>query len=205
MATPMTADQMVAALADEGVDYREYKDWRHHNREGHGDWGPVYGIMIHHTAITGPGTLDVIYDGREDLPGPLAHAFAGKGGGIFLTGNGRANHAGKGDDDVLNAVIAESALPTPNENNTDGNTHFYGIEIENLGDGDDPYPPLQYAEAVLWATAICRFHGWTSKSVIGHKEWTNTKIDPSFDMDTFRDDVHAQLHATDTDIPKCSP
>jgi hypothetical protein len=46
---------------------------------------------------------------------------------------------------------------------------------------------------VLWAAAICREHGWTERSVAGHKEVQPGKIDPSFDMDVFRADVRAQL------------
>ncbi len=32
---------------------------------------------------------------------------------------------------------------------TDGNSHFWGIEIENLGNGKDPYPQVQI-DAIVW-------------------------------------------------------
>lgn len=197
MATPLSADKMLAALKKEGVKVSEHSGWRTHNRAGHGAWGPVNGIIIHHTAgADSSAGLSLVYNGRSDLPGPLAHAYLSKSGTVTLTGNGRANHAGSGDDDVFRAVINEGTLPKPNENNTDGNVHFYGIEIANLGNGKDPYPTAQYDAAVKWAAAICRAHGWSSKSVIGHKEWTNQKIDPSFSMTTFRGDVQKQLNGT---------
>lgn len=42
---------------------------------------------------------------------------------MHLVGYGRANHAGLGDDDVLRAIVDETALPPDNEANTDGNRH----------------------------------------------------------------------------------
>lgn len=144
MATPITATAFVQALKKEGVRIEEVRDWRNHNRNKQGPWGPVHGIMIHHTATEGSAeTVDLIYDGRSDLPGPLSHGCVTKDGTVHLTGHGRANHAGLGDDDVLRAVIAERATPSPNEQNTDGNRYFYGFECENLGNGKDPWPEEQ--------------------------------------------------------------
>lgn len=185
---------MLAALKKEGVKVVEKPNWRTHNRNHKGAWGPVNGIIIHHTAGADSATgLSLVWAGRADLPGPLAHAYLGKNGTVTLTANGRANHAGLGDGRVLSAVYEESSLPKPTRQDTDGNTYFYGIEIANLGNGKDPYPAIQYQAAVKWAAAICRAHGWTSKSIIGHKEWTYQKIDPSFPMTQFRKDVQAIL------------
>jgi hypothetical protein len=179
MATPLTADRLVAALKAEGVKVVEYKTWRQHNRNSKGAWGPVNGIILHHTVTKGTAnTVSLCYNGHADLPGPLCHGVIAKDGTVYLVGNGRANHAGKGDDDVLAAVIAEGKLPAPNENNVDGNARFYGFECENLGDGKDPWPAVQREAMVRASAAICRAHGWSAPSVIGHKEWTNTKIDP---------------------------
>lgn len=201
MATPMTADQMLAALKAEGVRVVEHAGWRTHNREGHGGWGPMNGVMIHHTAGSAPGDESVVWSGRSDLPGPLAHAYGAKDGSVVLVGNGRANHAGGGSPAVLAAVVAEkSPLPATyyhegSSGAVDGNAHFYGVEISNLGTAKDAYPAVQYEAAVRWAAAICRFHGWTAKSVIGHKEWSDWKDDPSFSMTQFRADVAACLAA----------
>ena len=194
MSTPMTAAQFLATLKAEGVRAIEHAGWRVHNRAGHGGWGPVNGVMIHHTAGTYPSDGLLVWSGRSDLPGPLAHGYADKGGSVTMTANGRANHAGGGDPAVLTAVINESALPRPrygegDQGAADGNAHFYGLEISNLGNGKDPYPVAQYDAAVRWAAGICRFHHWTAKSVIGHKEWSDQKSDPSFDMSVFRADV----------------
>ncbi|AXK31495.1 N-acetylmuramoyl-L-alanine amidase [Streptomyces armeniacus] len=195
MATPITANALVAALEDEGLTVAEVRDWRNHNRNHKGAWGPVHGIMIHHTVTSGAErTVDICYDGYAELPGPLCHGVITKDGTVHLVGHGRANHAGLGDDDVLRAVIAEKGLPAPNEQNTDGNSRFYGFECENLGDGEDPWPAAQLEAIEKASAALCRHHGWNAPSVIGHKEWTNQKVDPrGFSMDDMRERIAERL------------
>ncbi|MFI7278389.1 N-acetylmuramoyl-L-alanine amidase [Streptomyces sp. NPDC049879] len=182
MATPLSADKLLKALTDEGVKVVEHKNWRTNNRNKVGSWGPVHGVMVHHTVTTGTsGTVDLCYGGRSDLPGPLCHGVVAKDGTVYLVGHGRANHAGAGDQDVLNAVVAEKALPADNETNADGNTHFYGFEAVNLGDNKDPWPAAQVEAIVRASAALCRAHGWGKDgdtSVIGHLEWQPGKIDP---------------------------
>lgn len=180
MAEPLSATRLVRALRDEGCRVVEVRDWRDHNRNHRGPWGPINGVMIHHTVSRGTAaTVDLCYDGYSSLPGPLCHGVIGKDGVVYLVGNGRANHAGLGDDNVLSAVIREDLpLPATNERNTDGNTRFYGFECENLGDGDDPWPHVQVEAIVRASAAILREYGWGAPSVIGHSEWSYTKIDP---------------------------
>ncbi|GGY88628.1 N-acetylmuramoyl-L-alanine amidase [Streptomyces nitrosporeus] len=211
MATPMTASQLVKALRDEGVDVQEYRSWRTHNRNHKGAWGPVHGIVIHHTA--GVNSLALCYDGMAGLPGPLCHTHLSKAGLATMVGNGRANHAGSFPSNAFNAMLRESSThPRPSgPESVDANARTYGIEIENLGNGKDFYPTRQYDAAVRWAAAICRFHGWTADSVIGHREGTTRKIDPKgpvgsedgpdFDMDQFRKDVAARLKLEEAPKP----
>nr|WP_030954086.1 N-acetylmuramoyl-L-alanine amidase [Streptomyces sp. NRRL S-481] len=183
----------------EGCAVHEVGGWRTNNRNHKGPWGPVHGVMIHHT-VTGPGTdvVDLIYHGHSALPGPLATGCITKDGVVHLTGNGRANHAGGGDGDVLDAVIGESygTYPPPTHEHdgsagaVDGNARFYGWECENKGDGRDPWPQVQYDAIVKATVAVCRAHGWGHKSTIGHLEWSDWKPDPrGFDMAGFRRDV----------------
>lgn len=198
MATPLSADRLLAALKAEGINVQEHVGWRTHNRAGHGAWGPMNGVTIHHTA--GRDSKEVVWEGTGDLPGPLCHTHLAKNGVATMIANGRANHAGTFAQNAYDAVVDESPThPRPDASEpVDGNAHFYGIEIENLGNGTDPYPAVQYDAAVRWAAAICRAHEWTANSVIGHKEGTRRKIDPSFSMDTFREDVAERLtHAAD--------
>ncbi|MGW6900190.1 N-acetylmuramoyl-L-alanine amidase [Streptomyces sp. NBC_01727] len=195
MSTPMSASAFLEALRNEGLTVVQVGDWRTHNRNHKGPWGPVNGVMIHHTVTSGTAaTVRICRDGYPELPGPLCHGVIAKDGRIHLVGHGRANHAGLGDDDVLRAVVAEKLLPPDNEANTDGNTHFYGFECENLGDGKDPWPDVQLVAIEKAAAAICRHHGWTSRSVIGHKEWQPGKVDPrGFTMESMRTRIHDRL------------
>ncbi|MFE7751156.1 N-acetylmuramoyl-L-alanine amidase [Streptomyces sp. NPDC057428] len=179
MATPMTAAKFIKALQDEGLVVVQVGDWRTHNRNHKGPWGPVHGVLLHHTVTKGTArTVDICRHGYAALPGPLCHGVIAKDGRVHLVGYGRANHAGLGDDDVLQAVIAERGLPADNEANTDGNRHFYGFECENLGDGKDPWPAVQVDAIEKAAAAVCRYHDWGGESVIGHLEWQPGKIDP---------------------------
>ncbi|MEU7279655.1 N-acetylmuramoyl-L-alanine amidase [Streptomyces sp. NPDC045431] len=196
MATPLSANSFLDALRDEGLTVVEVGGWRTHNRNHKGPWGPVHGVMLHHTASKGgEQTVRVCREGRPGLPGPLCHGVITKDGRVHLVGYGRANHAGKGDDDVLRAVIAERPLPRDNEGNRDGNRYFYGFECENLGDGEDPWPAVQLEAIEKAAAAICRRHGWSARSVIGHKEWQPGKIDPrGFSMNTMRTRIQERLN-----------
>lgn len=182
MATPLTADRFLAALKAEGLTVVEVGDWRTHNRNHKGAWGPVHGVMIHHTVTSGTdASVRICRDGYSSLPGPLCHGVIDKQGVVHLVGYGRTNHAGLGDDDVLAAVINEAPLPADNEANTDGNARFYGFECINLGDGKDPWPSAQVEAVVRASAALCRAHGWGKQgdtSVIGHKEWQPGKVDP---------------------------
>lgn len=200
--TPMTASQFVKALKDEGLTVLQHKGWESHNRAASGrPWGPVHGVIIHHTGGRAPGDLSVVWSGRSDLPGPCAQAYMSTSGMVTMTGNGRANHAGGGDPRVLEQVKTESydGAPSPSRYHdgsagaADGNRYFYGLEVSNTGSKTDDYPAAQYQAIVKFAAAICRFHGWSARSVIGHKEWSNWKPDPIYSMVQFRKDVQALL------------
>ncbi|WP_404816242.1 N-acetylmuramoyl-L-alanine amidase [Streptomyces thermolineatus] len=209
MATPLSADRLVAALRAEGLKVVEYRSWRTNNRNSKGAWGPVHGVMIHHTVTEGTdASVRLCYEGHSSLPGPLCHGVIAKDGTVYLVGNGRANHAGLGDDDVLRAVINEAAaLPADNEANTDGNARFYGFECVNLGDGRDPWPAAQLEAIEKASAAVCRAHGWSERSVIGHLEWQPGKVDPKgFTMSSMRTRIGDRLDgppdAEEDPVPK---
>ncbi|MCX5114587.1 N-acetylmuramoyl-L-alanine amidase [Streptomyces sp. NBC_00378] len=201
MATPLSAAAVLAALRAEGVRVLEVGNWRTHNRNSRGAWGPLNGSIVHHTVSSGTAaTVRIVRDGYADLPGPLCHGMIAKDGRVHMVGWGRTNHAGGGDPRVLEQVAAESygARPTPpargNSNGVDGNARFYGWECENLGDGKDPWPKAQYDAIVRVQAALCRAHKWSAKSVIGHLEWSSDKVDPrGFDMAQLRADVAERL------------
>ncbi|MFJ3834434.1 peptidoglycan-binding protein [Streptomyces sp. NPDC090054] len=209
MAEPLTADRFIAALLAEGVRVQEHPGWRNHNRNHKGPFGPVHGVMVHHTVSSGSASsVELCRAGYPSLPGPLCHGVIDKAGIVHLIGYGRTNHAGGGDIDTLNAVRAEEyglRPPVPDTGNTDGvdgNRHFYGWECVNLGDGKDPWTEEQLDAIERASAAVCRAHGWTAKSVIGHLEWSDDKVDPrGFTMASMRDRVEARLGKTPTKPP----
>jgi len=193
----MSAAKFLAILKAEGLTVVEVGNWREHHRNHKGPWGPVHGVMVHHTVTKGSAkTVDLCRKGYTGLPGPLCHGVITKDGRVHLVGYGRANHAGLGDPDVLSAVIAERNLPPDNEATVDGNRHFFGFECENEGDGKDPWPPEQLLAIEKAAAAICRHYGWNERSVIGHLEWQPGKVDPrGFTMTSMRNRIRARIAA----------
>jgi hypothetical protein len=195
MSEPLSADRLLRALRDEGVTVVEEPGWRTHNRNARGPWGPVHGVMIHHTVTRGTAnSVRIVRDGYSGLPGPLCHGMIAKSGAVHLIGWGRTNHGGLGDPDVLRAVIAERPLPADDQATVDGNRHFYGFECVNAGDGEDPWPDAQLLAIERASAALCRAHGWGALSVLGHLEWQPGKPDPrGFTMPSMRDRIAARL------------
>ncbi|MET0534704.1 MAG: N-acetylmuramoyl-L-alanine amidase [Steroidobacter sp.] len=146
-----------------------------------GQMGPVRGVICHHTAsprrdLNMP-SLNVLRDGRSDLPGPLAQLGLGRDGTFYVIAAGRCNHAGAG---VWNGVSR-------------GNSHFIGIEAENTGRPDDfPWPQVQLDAFQRGVAAILRHLNLGSECCAGHKEYAlpmGRKPDPSIDMPGFRASV----------------
>lgn len=211
MSTPMTSDQIVAQFKKWGVKYTGHQGWSTHNRAGHGAWGPMHGILLHHTGSDGgqAGMEAMLYGGRSDLPGPLCHWGMRVDGTAVLMGWGRANHAGIGSSRTRDHIIKGdySGDITPGPDDVDGNAYLYGQETEYSG--SHTMDPRAYANTVKAFAAVCDFHGWSAKSCIGHKEHTSRKTDPGhLDMAQFRSDVQAALDAkkpTPTPAPVPTP
>lgn len=192
---PKGAAQIVIALRAEGLRVIGVGSWETRERDDETGkaFGPVVGVMIHHTAGTNSEST-VAYRGNSSAPPPLCHALLAKTGTVYMISNGRANHAGLIARNAHAAVVSQDGShPVPGADAVDGNDPYYGLEIENLGNGEDPYPPEQYDAAVRYAAAHCRLYGWNADSVMGHKEATRRKVDPSFSMWDFRRHLRACL------------
>ena len=201
MATPMSGTQTKAAMKKWKVKtkYRlGWSGWGRPNRK----WGPVHGVMIHHTgsSANGQAYIDGLFKLKgiryPSLPGPLCHASTGPDGVVTIGATKRANHAGAGPANVLSRVKAENYNSElefrPQGSSVDGNAHFYGNEVRY--NGSKPMTRAQYENTVRWAAAICDFYGWSEKSVIGHREWAPGKPDPGkHNMGKFRKDVAKML------------
>lgn len=196
MSTPMTADQQLAQFKKWNITTKETDGWRTHNRAGHGAWGNVHGLVVHHTGSDSTDQVALLRDGYSELPGPLVQWGLAQDGIVYMIGNGRCNHAGAGDPDVLAAVIAENYdayPPTDKVATVDGNAVFYGVEI--WYSGSHGMTKAQYSTLLKLGAAVIDFHGWTQKSVIAHGEWQPGKWDPGYadgkmmDMNAVRNDI----------------
>jgi hypothetical protein len=167
------------ALRSGGCKVTELAGWQTRGRPG--EFGPVRGVLCHHTA--GPRTgnapsLNLIVNGRPDLPGPLSHLHLARDGTFTVIAAGRCNHAGPGTWQGINT----------------GNTSFIGIEAENAGDGTDSWPDVQIEAYARGCAAILKHIGAPVIMCAGHKEYAlpkGRKIDPAFDMNNFRKRVEA--------------
>ena len=121
---------LAQVLAAAGLKVAEQPGW---TTRGLGDVGPTKGVLCHHTAgpLTGDmPSLGVVTNGRtgqNPLRGPLAQLCLGRDGAFYVVAAGFANHAGPGNWKGV----------------TTGNTNFIGIEAENTGLADDPWPAAQ--------------------------------------------------------------
>lgn len=151
---------------------------------GQDSLGRILGVICHYTATPDTRrnmpTLDLLVRGRSDLPGPLSQLGLGRDGTYYVLASGRANHAGRGE---WNGITA-------------GNTNLIGIEAENSGRRDDPWPAVQLDAYHRGVAAILREVGRTAASCCGHREYarpSGRKTDPNFEMDDFRQHVAAIL------------
>jgi hypothetical protein len=170
-------------LTDAGLKVALVPGWQTRGRR---EMGKVLGVICHFTATPAGGnmpTLDLLISGRDDLPGPLAQLGLGRDGTFYVIAAGRCNHAGAG---------RWKGIET-------GNSSFIGIEAENSGRANDPWPDVQVDAYHRGVAAILRHVGQDAGFCCGHKEWAlpaGRKSDPSLDMDDFRAAVSAILGGT---------
>lgn len=164
-----------------------------------GAFTPV-GIMWHYTATPPRGrnlpTLNVVRDGRSDLPGPLCHYLLGRDGTVAVITTGKANHAGAGSQRVLDSVRANRPPPSPGGTQVGGNTWFVGVEME--ADASSDYTDAQRSAGLKLAVSLSRAMDVGHNTHIGHQEWTTRKGDPgpAWPMGPFRRQIQTALAGT---------
>lgn len=168
-------------LRDAGLKVVEQAGWK---TNGRGQMGDVKGVLCHHTGAGSTiGLLELIGNGRADLPGPLSQLFLDDDGTYYCIAAGRCNHAGKG---------AWMGV-------TNGNSAFIGIEARNAGDGKDVWEEAQMQAYQAGVAAILKHIGADDVMAAGHKEYAlpkGRKIDPSFDMLAFRVGIENIMEGT---------
>lgn len=185
MAYNRLPDNLPEILKSHGLKVRQVPGWRKRGRPAStGGFNPV-GVLCHHTATTVAWTLAAVIrlltGGRTNLPGPLAQLGLTRKGVVWIIASGRANHAGKAK--ASGSVAAG-----------DGNELYIGIEAFNNGTGE-PWPDVQYKAYVLLAAVLSvKITKNSARTVRGHRETSTTgKIDPTFDMDRFREHVAVKM------------
>ena len=158
-----------------GLKVAEAQGWADRGRR---EMGQVRGVMCHHTVGPPSGnmpSLNLLITGRPDLPGPLSQLGLGRDGTYYVIAAGLANHAGTGTW----------------RGQTNGNTNFIGIEAENGGGKDDAWPAVQMDAYRRGVAAILKQVKAGAEMCCGHREYApHRKLDPVFDMDAFRAEVH---------------
>lgn len=171
----MALTWLADVLRDAGLTVVEHAGWK--TRAVDGSWSPTFGV-IHGTGAprSQPDETQVrlVRDGHSTLDGPISNACVDRAGRWHVLAGGRCN-----------STLVGTAGPFKGR----GNVQALSTEAcnDNIG---EPWPSVQYAAYVRGWAAWCRRLGWSATHLVGHKEHDpKRKIDPSFDMATFRADV----------------
>lgn len=154
-----------------GLNVVEQPGWK---TRGHGDMGKVVGVLCHHTAGALKGnapSLKIVQSGRPDLKGPLAQLVLGRDGTYYVVAAGLCYHAGAGNWRGVKT----------------GNKSLIGIEAENTGLANDPWPTVQMDAYVRGVAALLKHIGAEPIMAVGHLEYAlpvGRKSDPSFSTGT---------------------
>lgn len=170
-----------------GLTVHEVPGWR---ERGNDDWGPVRGIVIHHTAgsrtSTVKGEINTLLHGSTSAPSPIAQLLLARDGSWHVVASGLCYHA---------------LIGWGGPNRGYGNGHLIGVEAQHSG-GDEPWTPVQYGSYVAGVAALVARLGITPARVAGHKEHQpGAKSDPTFSMPQFRADVTGALTQEGDDMP----
>ena len=169
-----------AALGDK---LKALPDWQNY---GHGDFGPIWGVMIHHTGNARADAMS-IRNGRPDLEGPLSNLHIAQDGTVTVVAAGVCWHAGAG---------SYPGIPT-----NGGNQVLIGIEcawprdtsITPATQTRERWPDAEIISMRDTVAAILNKLGFAQDRVIAHKEYAGQaqgKWDPgNLDMAWFRREV----------------
>jgi hypothetical protein len=158
-------------------------DWQNY---GHGDFGPIWGVMIHHTGSARADAMS-IRNGRPDLEGPLSNLHIAQDGTVTVVAAGVCWHAGAG---------SYPGVPT-----NGGNQVLIGIEcawprdtsITPATQTRERWPDAEIISMRDTCAAILNRLGFASDRVIAHREYAGAaqgKWDPgNLDMGWFRREV----------------
>lgn len=166
-------------LRSAGLTVVEVPGWQ---TRGEVDFDPV-GLIVHDTGsaswtTSDAGEINVMINGREGLSGPIAQVYLSRTGIWHVVTAGYSHHVKTGWGGPFSGL---------------GNRKLLGIEAQHAS--AEPWTEAQYRSYVRGVAAICRHTGW---KFAAHKEHQpGDKVDPNFDMTTFRRDVAAVLNGAE--------
>lgn len=144
--------------------------------------GRPVGHVNHHYVCSMNGSQSYINGLVGNLAsGSVVNWFADVHGVAYLVGTGPMNHAGTGNQSVLDRTRKDQPPPGPaaSAGSITGNAHYSGTECQHPGDSTPwPEPMVDVMVAINAAEAIV--FGWTANRAINHYEWTSRKIDMSW-------------------------
>lgn len=174
--------ELADACRDAGLNVVETNGWRTRGA----DFVVKPSVVVaHHTASSKTAgsmpSLNVLIDGRPDLPGPLCQVGLSRGGVVYVIAAGKANHAGPGR--WAGFTRSDQTI---------------GCEAENDGVGE-PWTRAQTDAYDLVAAVLLDLLGSSASLLCAHREWATPagrKIDPAgIDMDAMRRRVGRLLEA----------
>jgi hypothetical protein len=168
-----------------------------------GDMGTTaIGVVCHHTAgawhdrngkVLDRPSLHLLRYGRtgaSPLSPPVVQVFLSRAGVVYFIGAGLSNHAGSGSSTVLADLragrqIVRTARERGLSADTSGNRFLVGLEVEHNGT-DEPWRAELVDVMILTLAGLADAIGRDWRSIIGHRDWTPRKTDPSLGDDRWK-------------------
>jgi hypothetical protein len=154
-----------------------------YGRSNGGGWaaGRPVGHINHHFVCSMNPSQSYINGLVSNLAnGKTVNWFADVHGVAYLIGTGPMNHAGTGNQSVLDLTRSDRPPPGPSNSsgNITGNAHYSGTECQHPGDST-PWPDPMLRIMVAINAAEFLVWGYSANRAIDHYEWTGRKIDMS--------------------------
>lgn len=155
-----------------------------YGRSNGGSWSagkPVGHVNHHYVCSLNPdqGYINGLVSNLAN--GSVVNWFGDVHGVAYLIGTGPMNHAGTGNQSVLDLTRKDQAPPSnpaSSAGSISGNSHYSGTELQHPGDST-PYPGPMLDICVAINAAEFLVWGYSANRAINHSEWSNRKIDLS--------------------------
>jgi hypothetical protein len=174
--------EVVARIRSWGFEVVEWSGC--YGRSNGGSWSagrPVGHVNHHYVCSMNPDQSYIDGLVQNLANGTVVQWFADVNGVAYLIGVGPMNHAGTGNQSVLDLTRADRpppSNPAGAAGSISGNSHYAGVELQHPGDST-PYPaPMLDAMVAINAAEFLQW-GYSANRAIMHSEWSSRKVDLS--------------------------